>query len=353
MLSPICIIFSSGLILQLSLLLTVPLEAYGFNASPVWSPRPHVHRGAGGVDPSSYRQRTAATMQGDPGSEGAKGDETGAIGSGTDGSAVPPMPQQVSPDGPNFTAEQQMKMMGTSPRRIFLSLASSTCIALGANFFGSTSLILGAIPESIVESSGLDSYYPRGDFKRYRSGENGYSFAFPKSWVGDQSLELEKARRRAGDVTLSMNKNSGAGVLPDAAFGPLGKLNSLGVSQSDENVSVIVSKFPFKFSLKALGTPEQAAKELLRLSLAPEGSGRTAELIAACEENRGLSSVYQFEYNLDRGDKGVPLKAISIISGKNPNSLITMTVVAPLTEWENDKKNRMLRKVSTSFKLTK
>mmetsp|Transcript_20746 Transcript_20746/g.47097 ORF Transcript_20746/g.47097 Transcript_20746/m.47097 type:complete len:161 (-) Transcript_20746:41-523(-) len=138
------------------------------------------------------------------------------------------------------------------------------------------------------------------------------------------------------------------------AFGPPGRLDSRGVSQSDENVSVVVSRFPFKFSLRALGTPEQAAEELLRSSLAPEGSNRTATLVSAEEEGRGfVSAVYQFEYDVDRGNRGAPLKAISVIAAAGTDGLVTMTVVSPKEEWNNAKKNLMLRKVASSFKLIK
>jgi hypothetical protein len=55
-----------------------------------------------------------------------------------------------------------MRAMGTSPRRIFLSGLSASGIALVGNFLGVTSKLLTFVPESTVEASGLDTYFPRG-----------------------------------------------------------------------------------------------------------------------------------------------------------------------------------------------
>ena len=55
------------------------------------------------------------------------------------------------------TPTQLMSMMGTSPRRVFLSAASSTAIALSANFFGVTSNLLEVLPEEFSEKTGKRS----------------------------------------------------------------------------------------------------------------------------------------------------------------------------------------------------
>jgi hypothetical protein len=58
--------------------------------------------------------------------------------------------------------EYYMAAMNTSPRRILLSFASASGIALAANFLGVTSKLLETVPESTVEATGLDTYFPRG-----------------------------------------------------------------------------------------------------------------------------------------------------------------------------------------------
>mmetsp|Transcript_30285 Transcript_30285/g.66612 ORF Transcript_30285/g.66612 Transcript_30285/m.66612 type:complete len:364 (+) Transcript_30285:200-1291(+) len=221
----------------------------------------------------------------------------------TSSSPPPPKPQQPSSD-------DLMKAMGTNPRRIFLSLTTSTGIALAANFLGITSTLLASVPPDVLESTSLDTYYPVNDFKRYNGG--GYTLTIPKEWVADTAVELAKATRRAGTLDYGMKRPGsgapGAGVLPDAAFGPPGKKDARGLTPqgADTNVSVVSSRLRPGFSLRgSLGPPKDAAETLLRVSLAPEGSGRVGTLLTASEEHRGRSSVYQFEYDIDRGERGV------------------------------------------------
>ncbi|GKY91526.1 hypothetical protein MPSEU_000126100 [Mayamaea pseudoterrestris] len=250
-----------------------------------------------------------------------------------------------------LTPNEMMKALNTSPRRILLSGLASTTIALSANFLGVTSKILEAFPESAVEASGLEALYPRGNYKRFRG--QGYTFLFPKEWVADSALELAKATRRTASLDYQMNKRRSSdaanNVVPDAALGPPGRLDGRGVSQADTNVSVVLSTLLPGFSLRGtLGTPTVAAETFLRVSLAPEGLGRTASLIDASEDES--RQVYEFEYTIDRGDKGPPLRAISIIASMPGDTLLTLTVVAPVEAWATSDKK--LRKIASSFHST-
>lgn len=253
------------------------------------------------------------------------------------------------------SAELMMKALNTSPRRLFLGTASSTAIALTANFFGVTSSILASIPEDTVEKTGLDLYYPVGNFKRFRSFEYGYTFVVLKEWVQDTAVELAKIQKKSGNLDYSMRggRSSASGSIPDVAYGPPGYFNEKGISQSDTNLSTIATRLRPGLTLPGtLGSPTQAAETLLRVSLAPEGSGRKASLIGAKEETRGFGQIYTFEYTVDRGDKGVPLRAISNIAVQGGDTLITMTVVAPLKDWTGDYEQK-LRKMAESFKVIK
>jgi hypothetical protein len=244
-----------------------------------------------------------------------------------------------------------MRAMNTSPRRIFVSILSASTIALASNFCGVTSKILVNIPESLVEKSGLDLYFPRGKFKRFKSGEYQYTFVIMKEWVQDTSVELAKIQRRSRSLDYKMSKSSGLATIPDVAFGPPRYLNPNG---KDTNLSVIVSKLKPGFTLRgSLGSPNDAAETLLKVSLAPEGSGRIATLLSSEAEVRGdsLDEFYTFEYRIDRGNRGVPLKAISVITVKGGDTLITMTIVAPEEEWTGDYGSN-LERVAASFKLT-
>lgn len=260
-----------------------------------------------------------------------------------------------------------MKALNTSPRRIFLSLSSTTFLALGSNFFGITSNLLQTLPPSTVEATGLDRVYPVGDYRRFRSVEGGYSILLPKDWAADPAIEVAKATRRAGSLDYSMKANSAGAQIPDAAFGPVGKFTNRGISSADTNVSVLLTPVTDRFSLlRTIGTPTDAAEYLLRTSITPEGSGRVGTLLAACEERRNVGNVYQFEYRVDREAKGqVPLKAMSIIAvtggvaggggvvearGRN---LVTLTVVAPEGDWEGEggEYGKRLRNVAESFQV--
>ena len=226
-----------------------------------------------------------------------------------------------------------MAMMGTSPRRVFTSAVASTGIALSANLFGVTSTLLTALPEEVVEPTGLDTYFPRDGYKRVVArgsppppslGANALpspaaaggvgskcSFLVPADWVADTSLALAQAQRRARALDYSMKQASPSGVLPDAAFGPPGKRDGLGLSNEETNVSVIVNNDVSGFTLKTLGDDaESAARSLLSKRKRP------TELVAACEEVRGTDTpVYQFEYTVDRGERYERLRAISLWPG--------------------------------------
>ncbi len=273
-------------------------------------------------------------------------------------SETPNFEQQKSsapPTSPSheITATDMMRTLGTSPRRILLSFVSASGIALAGNFLGVTSRLLTFVPEEKVEASGLDTYFPRGDYKRCRSRD--YTFLIPKEWVADTFIELAKAQRQVQPLDLQMKRNNGgASTLPDSAYGPPGRLNRKGVSESgDTNVSIIVTTGLRGFSLQnTLGPPDTAAEKLLRLSIAPEGSGRTATLLRAGEDQ--FRQVYQFEYVVDRGEKGPSLRNISVVaSSPLGDKLYTLTVVAPSQQWNDDPIfASKLRKIATSFHLT-
>lgn len=259
---------------------------------------------------------------------------------------------EKTPTTPRFISpSNMMRAMNTSPRRIFVSTLSASTIALASNFCGLTSNILENVPEPLVEKSGLDIYFPRGKFKRFKSGEYKYTFVIMKEWVQDTSVELAKIQRRSRSLDYKMSKSNGLSTIPDVAFGPPGYLNPNG---RDTNLSVVVSKLRPGFTLReSLGPPNDAAETLLKASLAPQGSGRTSTLLSSEADVRGQSSdeVYTFEYKIDRGERGLPLKAISVIAVEGGDTLITMTIVAPEKDWVGDYGTN-LKKVAESFKLT-
>ena len=287
--------------------------------------------------------------------EESENDATGAEEQPEPLGSVGTQPPQIQTPQQQPSSTDLMRAMGTSPRRIFLSLTTSTSIALAANFLGVTSNLLGTMPSEVVESTGLDTYYPVNDFKRYNGA--GYTVTIPKEWVADTAVELAKATRRAGTLDYGMKRPSsgapGAGVLPDAAFGPPGKKDARGLTPqgADTNLSIVISQLRKGFSLSELGPPKDAAEFLIRVSLAPEGSGRVGTLLTASEVRRG-GPLYQFEYEVDRGERGPPLRAISVIGVVDGGKLITGTVVAPKADWAADERYATkLRRIIESLRL--
>jgi hypothetical protein len=267
--------------------------------------------------------------------------------------AKTPLSPLIDTRKPSFelTASEIMIALGTNPRRILLSTLSAAGIALAGNFLGITSKLLTTIPEDQVEAAGIDTYLPRGGFKRCRTRE--YTFVIPSEWVADTFVELAKAERKIQPLDYSMSKrrNGGITTLPDSAYGPASRLNEKGVSESgDTNVSVIVSSGFSGFTLRGtLGTPTNAAETLLTRSIAPEGSGRVATLLDA-EQVDGEK--YKFEYIVDRGERGPPLRNISVMAASSlGDKLYTLTVVAPAEKWKDTKVDTKLRKIADSFHL--
>ena len=127
-----------------------------------------------------------------------------------------PGPVTTPPPPPPLSAREVMLALGTSPRRILLSGLSATGIALAGNLFGVTSRLLMAFSEEQVAATGLDTYYPRGDYKRIRTAD--YTLVIPKGWVADTAVELAKAQRRsrALDYSMQSGRKQSIGSVPDS-----------------------------------------------------------------------------------------------------------------------------------------
>lgn len=230
-----------------------------------------------------------------------------------------------------------MSALGTSPRRVFISLSSAVGIGLAGNLFGVTSNVLQAVPEDLVEQVGLDTYYPRGNYKRYNG--RSYSLLIPKEWVADTALELAKAQQRTIPLDLTSNSlRRRQATLPDAAFGPPGG----GASKSGAitNVSILVTDTGQMVNLKEL-LGGRDSQDILQTFFA--GTRRTVNL----EKSSAYDNLYQFTYTvvLDSAPNR-KLRAQSVLASKG-TELITLTAVAPVDEWDTDRFDR----IATSFHL--
>jgi len=121
-----------------------------------------------------------------------------------------------------------------------------------------------------------------------------------------------------------------------SAFGPPGnRLTTNGAA--DTNVSVIRTPTPPNFRLeRIMGEATQGAQFLLDKFLAPAGSGRQATLLTVPppRQQEDGTVYYRFGYRVDRGTRGVPLQAISIVAQPaRRNLFVCFTVVAPEEDW--------------------
>lgn len=156
---------------------------------------------------------------------------------------------------------------------------------------------------------------PNAGLQSYIDNIDGYGFLYPIGWV---------------QVQLSQDGG------PDVVFHD--------IINPSENVSVVINAVPDGKSLAELGTPSEVGYNLQKNALAPEGSGRVAELIDAQERMSGETPYYQFEYlvhlpNQERHD----MASVVVHRGQ------LYTINASTTENRWKRMQGILKEVVTSF----
>ncbi|MDJ0620083.1 MAG: photosystem II reaction center PsbP [Calothrix sp. MO_192.B10] len=123
--------------------------------------------------------------------------------------------------------------------------------------------------------------------KSFVDTQDGYQFLYPNGWI---------------QVKVANG--------PDVVFHDL--------IEATENVSVVISPVPEGKTLTELGTPTEIGYKLGKNALAPEGSGRTAELVNAEEKEFKDKKYYLLEYaiKLPNGKKRHNLASIATSRGK-------------------------------------
>uniref|UniRef100_A0A1J3I8Q2 PsbP domain-containing protein 7, chloroplastic n=1 Tax=Noccaea caerulescens TaxID=107243 RepID=A0A1J3I8Q2_NOCCA len=152
--------------------------------------------------------------------------------------------QQSSGDRKTTPADEFSPLAEKFNRRLLLGVGSSSVLAVGANFGGITSFLLGLSPD-LGRNLKLDVVYPIGGYSRCIDMVEGFEFIYPSTWVGDQTLLYRAAEKTEREISLdppparnSRRKNVNE---PVVAFGPPGSTGEL-------NVSVIVSPVSPTFS---------------------------------------------------------------------------------------------------------
>ncbi|MGB3534366.1 MAG: photosystem II reaction center PsbP [Microcoleaceae cyanobacterium] len=154
-----------------------------------------------------------------------------------------------------------------------------------------------------------------GGFQTYVNTAKGYEFIYPNGWT---------------EVKVSNG--------PDVVFHDM--------IEQTENVSVVISEAPDDTTLETLGTPTEVGYKLSKNAIAPEGSGREAELVNAESRQVGDKNYYLLEYavklpNQDRHD----FASVAISRGK----LFTINVSATEKHWQ--KIHEQLEQTIRSFRV--
>lgn len=141
--------------------------------------------------------------------------------------------------------------------------------------------------------------------RSYVDTNDGYEFSYPNGW-----LQVKVANG------------------PDVVFHDLIEVT--------ENISVVVSPVPQGKTLPELGTPTEVGYKLGKNALAPEGSGRVAELVDAEQREVKGKIYYILEYaiklpnNLQRHN----LASVAVSRGK----LFTFNASIPERRWSKVKR---------------
>lgn len=167
-----------------------------------------------------------------------------------------------SPDDAKPTpADQFRPLQSVFRRRLLTGVGAASLLAVGANFGGVTSFLLGFSPEA-ARTLKLDALYPVAGYSRYIDTDEGFEFVYPDSWLGDQTLLYRAAGKAERALDPPPLSGGGGGRRsnvnePAVAFGPPGSTGEL-------NVSVIVSQVPIDFSIEAFGGADDVGEAVIR-----------------------------------------------------------------------------------------
>ncbi|MQL71970.1 hypothetical protein Taro_004283 [Colocasia esculenta] len=243
-------------------------------------------------------------------------------------------------------------------RRLLAGAGTAALVALGANFAGVTSFLLGFYPD-LGRRLKLDALYPVGGYSRCLEPTDGFEFLYPSSWVGDQTLLYRAAERAEAQRQLEYpsspladagqpqrpRRRLGSVSEPVVALGPPG-------SNGELNVSVIVSSVPLDFSIEAFGGPKEVGEAVLRTITA--GSRRGADVTATLVDSavrrdpaREQVDYYKLEFQVESlSFRRHNVAVCSAYGGK----LFTLNAQAPESKWPAVREE--LYTIADSFRLT-
>ncbi|CAK6692020.1 MULTISPECIES: photosystem II reaction center PsbP [unclassified Synechococcus] len=167
-------------------------------------------------------------------------------------------------------------------------------------------LLLGGLSGCSAAAAGLNSF---------QSPDGRYAFLYPTGWTR---------------VAVSNG--------PQVVFHDL--------INSDETLSLVISEVNATNELESLGSAVAVGEKLGRIVIAPQGSGREAELVEAGEREDGGHTFYDLEYAVHLSDRDRhELATVVVDRGR------LYTLAASTNELRWPKVKDLFRNVITSFTL--
>uniref|UniRef100_A0A0F7H180 Photosystem II reaction center PsbP family protein n=1 Tax=Geranium phaeum TaxID=379952 RepID=A0A0F7H180_9ROSI len=225
-------------------------------------------------------------------------------------------------------------------RRFLLGLGSASLLAVGANFCGITSFVLGFSPRTGRELK-LDVLYPIGGYSRCIDPNQGFELMYPSKWVGDQTLLYRAAGKAESQRSLDPppidTRRSRSVNDPVVAFGPPGSTGEL-------NVSVIVSPISPDFSIETFGGAEEVGEALVRTIAGSRPNVKGTLIEASLKEDS--VKYYKLEFRVESPSFQRHNIAVCCV---RDGRLYTLNAQAPESKWPEVKSDLLV--IASSFTL--
>ncbi|KAK6233179.1 hypothetical protein SCA6_003252 [Theobroma cacao] len=255
--------------------------------------------------------------------------------------------QEVTTRQGKSRAEEFAPLATTFRRRLLVGVGSASLVAVGANFGGLTSFLLGLAPEG-GRNLKLDVLYPIEGYSRRIENNEGFEFIYPASWVGDQRLlyrAAERLERSLDPLPTSSLKSSNRPRKnvnePIVAYGPPG-------SSGELNVSVIVSPVPLDFSIETFGGPKEVGEAVVRTITGqrPDVKGTLIESSVREDPSKNVK-YYELEFRVESPSFQRHNVAICCARG---GRLFTLNAQVAESAWPEFKS--VFYRIANSFSLT-
>ncbi|KAL7084004.1 hypothetical protein ACP275_14G198600 [Erythranthe tilingii] len=243
-------------------------------------------------------------------------------------------------------ADQFGSLQSVFRRRLITGVSAASILAVGANFVGVTSFLLGFSPEA-ARNLKLDALYPVGGYSRYIDTNEGFEFIYPENWLGDQTVLYRAAGKAERSLDPPPLGGGGGGRRrslnePAVAFGPPGSTGEL-------NVSVIVSPVSIDFSIEAFGGAEEVGEAVVRkITKSGKSTDIKGELIRSNLREDSLKKVKYYELEFGVESTNFKRHNVAVCCARN-GRLFTLNAQSPESAWPQFKSQFYI--IADSFNL--